>query len=47
MLKGEDEETADTDIDSIMRAIQNELSAIGLDRPHIHEEEDIDDDAKR
>lgn len=47
MLKGEDEETADTDIDSIMRAIQNELAAIGLDRPHTHEEGGIDDDPQR
>lgn len=42
MLKGEDEETADTDIDSIMRAIQNELLAIGLDRPSTADEEDDD-----
>jgi hypothetical protein len=47
MLKGEDEETADTDIDSIMRAIQNELAAIGLDKPHTHEEDGIDDDPQR
>jgi hypothetical protein len=30
MLKGEDEETADTDIDSIMRAIHNELASFSL-----------------
>jgi hypothetical protein len=47
MLKGEDEETADTDIDSIMRAIHNELAGIGLDKPHRHDDEDIDDDAER
>jgi hypothetical protein len=47
MLKGEDEETADTDIDSIMRAIHNELAGIGLDKPHHIDEEDIDDDTER
>lgn len=48
MLKGEDEETADTDIDSIMRAIHNELAAFGSASSHpLHgldgeEEEDAD-----
>ena len=42
MLKGEDESTADTDIDSIMRAIHNEL--IGADT-HAHplDPDELDD----
>ena len=44
MLKGEDEETADTDIDSIMRAIHNEL--MGTPPVHHHTGED-DDDTER
>jgi hypothetical protein len=47
MLKGEDESTADTDIDSIMRAIHNELAGLGLDKPRYEEDEDTDDDAER
>jgi hypothetical protein len=44
MLKGEDEETADTDIDSIMRAIHNEL--MGTPPTHPLPQED-DDDSER
>jgi len=57
MLKGEDEETADTDIDSIMRAIHNELAVFGSSSTHRRPEpgaidpvEDIDpedDDTER
>jgi len=50
MLKGEDEETADTDIDSIMRAIHNELAVFGESAAHVHPdvvEEDADDDPER
>jgi hypothetical protein len=44
MLKGEDEETADTDIDSIMRAIHTEL--MGTPPTHPLPQED-DDDSER
>jgi hypothetical protein len=57
MLKGEDEETADTDIDSIMRAIHNELAIFNGTSPRqrpghltidpIEEQEPEDDDAER
>jgi hypothetical protein len=57
MLKGEDEETADTDIDSIMRAIHNELAIFNDTSPRqrprhltidpIEEQEPEDDDAER
>lgn len=51
MLKGEDEETADTDIDSIMRAIHNELASFGAVPEHTHPEaegeESEDDNTER
>jgi hypothetical protein len=43
MLKGEDEETADTDIDSIMRAIHNELASFGGVATHANEELDSEE----
>lgn len=51
MLKGEDEETADTDIDSIMRALHNELAVFGQPQGHHRHDADTeemeDDDTKR
>ncbi|CAB4148591.1 hypothetical protein UFOVP529_15 [uncultured Caudovirales phage] len=46
MLKGEDEETADSDIDSIMRAIHNELAS-AVPPEHMHPMEEEDDDTER
>ena len=47
MLKGEDEETADTDIDSIMRAIHNELMSEGIKVKQKTDWEAVDDDPER
>jgi hypothetical protein len=47
MLKGEDEETADTDIDSIMRAIHNELMSEGIKVGQKTDWEAVDDDPER
>jgi hypothetical protein len=47
MLKGEDEETADTDIDSIMRAIHNELMSSDIQAEPKTDWESADDDPER
>lgn len=46
MLKGEDEATADSDIDSIMRAIHNELAS-AIPPEHMHPMEEEDDNTER